>query len=317
MKPAFQKIKTLLNLIHHGQAGLLAERWRFWKQSKRLAAAQGPFVYVYDQDRMVCDPGVHDSRSIFLEKPTDPFERKLFRLWLHPGDWAVDAGANAGLFTAVAGEAVGPKGQVTALEPTPRLARLLKENSSLLGHSQTDVREVALGGAPGRAKFAFAGEGETAVSQSLATNNVPEGAAEIREVEIVSLAGLAAEHPGKVPALVKLDVEGAEKAALEGCPADWKGKDGPLWVVECHPEALGRFQSSPKDLYRHFSDKDYELLVVGKFAGENSGDLAPEKLNRDQAPRASFWNLVALPRGQRWQRRREKLGRHGIGGRDR
>jgi len=312
VKPAFQKIKTSLALILSGRFGLLAERLRFWRQSKRLALAQGPFIYGYDQDRMVCDPAVSDSRSIFLERPTDLFERRLFRLWLQPADWVVDAGANAGLFTAVAGEAVGPKGKVTALEPTPRLARLLRENSSFFEHPQTEVKEAALGRVPGKAKFAFAAEGETAVSQSLATKNAPEGTAEIREVEIVSLSSLAAEHMGKVPALVKLDVEGAEKEALEGCPADWKGKGGPLWVVECHPEALGRFQSSPKDLYRNFLDEDYDLLVVGKFAGKNSTDLPPERLNRDQPPRASFWNLIAIPRGQPWESRRRRLIQSGI-----
>lgn len=315
MKPVFQKIRTLLRLVLTGQFSLLAERFRFWKQSKRLAAARGPFVYFYGPDRMVCDPGVSDSRSIFLETPTDPFERRLFRLWLEPGDWAVDAGANAGLFTAVAGDAVGSKGKVTALEPTPRLARLLRENSCRLGHSQTEVRAVALGGAPGKAKFAFAAEGETAVSQSLVTQSVPEGTAEVREVEIISLSGLAAEHCGIIPALVKLDVEGAEIQVLEGCPAEWKGKEGPLWVVECHPEALGRFQALPQDLYRYFRDEDYDLLVVGKFAGEHCTDLPPEKLSRNVPPRASFWNLIAIPRGQRWKIRRERLSKSGIRGR--
>ena len=300
------KLKTLLGLIMRGDFGLIATRGRLFVRSRKLKRAASPFVYAYGPDRLVCDPDVPDSRSCFLEKTTDDFERELFRLWLEKGDFVVDAGANIGLFTAVACDQVVPEGVVVAIEPTPNLAHMIKQNAALLGHSQATVREAALGKEAGRAKFAFAAGNETAVSQSLAVGELPQGTASVREVEVISLRGAVGDR-GREPALVKLDVEGVEHQALLGCPDGWRTKDGPLWVIECHPEALGRFGTSPEEIYALFPESDFTCFVVGKFAGAYGADLPPMKLARDRRPPALFWNMVAVPLGEKWADRRERL----------
>lgn len=300
------KLRTLLGLIIRGDFTLISTRARFFVRSRKLKRAIDPFVYAYGPDRLVCDPDVPDSRSCFLEKPTDDFERELFHLWLEKSDFVIDAGANIGLFTSVACDQVGPQGAVVAIEPTPSLARMIKQNAALLGHSQATVREAALGKEAGRAKFAFAADSKTAVSQSLAVGELPEGTASVREVEVISLRDVLGGR-GREPALVKLDVEGVEHQALLGCPDGWRTKDGPLWVIECHPEALGRFGTSPEEIYALFPESDFTCFVVGKFAGAYGADLPPMKLARDQRPPALFWNMVAVPLGEKWADRRERL----------
>lgn len=300
------KLKTLLGLIIRGDFTLIGRRARFFVHSRKLKRTIDPFVYAYGPDRLVCDPDVPDSRSCFLENPTDDFERELFRLWLEKGDFVIDAGANIGLFTAVACDQVGPQGVVVAIEPTPNLADMIKQNAALLGHSQATVREAALGKEAGRAKFAFAAGNETAVSQSLAVGELPQGTASVREVEVVSLRDAAGDR-GREPALVKLDVEGVEHQSLLGCPDGWRTKNGPLWVIECHPEALGRFGTTPEQIYDLFPESNFTCFVIGKFAGAYGADLPPMKLTRDRRPTASFWNLVAVPLGEKWGDRRERL----------
>lgn len=303
-----KKLRTFFGLVLRGDFALIATRARLFVRSRQLRKARGPFVYTYGPDRLVCDPSVPDSRSCFLEKPSDEHERELFRLWLEEGDLVIDAGANTGLFTVVACDHVGAKGLVVAIEPTPHLARMITQNASLLGHSQATVLEAALGKEAGRAKFAFAASDETAVSQSLAFGELPEGTASVREVEVVSLRD-AVSGPNHEPALVKLDVEGVEHQALLGCPDGWRTKNGPLWVIECHPEALGRFGTSPEEIYALFPESDFTCFVIGKYAGAYSTDLPPTRLSRDQRPPASFWNLVAVPLGAKWTTRRARVRR--------
>jgi FkbM family methyltransferase len=310
---SYKKFKTLLALIGRGDFSLLAARTRFFLRDRKLMQARAPFIYSYGEDRMVCDPDVPDSRDCFIAKPTDFYERQLFRSWLEPGDVVIDAGANIGLFTAVACEQVGAQGQVVAIEPTPFLASMIQRNARLLGHSQLCVREAALGKEAGRAQFAFAAGDETAVSQSLAVGQLPEGTQSVREVEVISLLdALASIKPQRQPALVKLDVEGAEEQALLGSPAAWRTEEGPLWIVECHPEALARFGTSPERIYELFPESDFACFTIGKFAGPNGVDLPPARLIRTRRPEASFWNLLAVPLGERWRSRLDWLRKSAV-----
>ena len=72
------------------------------------------------------------------------------RSLLRPGDVAIDAGANIGLFTVLAASQVGPHGRVIACEPSPTTMRLLRDNVERNGFDWVELREVALAETPGR-----------------------------------------------------------------------------------------------------------------------------------------------------------------------
>ena len=279
---------------------------RYWR-TRCLARATGPFVYRLGGDPAICDPGVLDSVNAYLGVPTDFWERRIFHAWLRPGDCVIDAGANFGLFTWTAAALVERSGKVIAVEPTPRLAEHLRRGSTVLGGAPIEVRQAALGRAAGRARFAFAREGDTAVSQSLVASSAPEGTETVAEVEVVSLQQLM--PPNARPALVKVDVEGAEFDALRGAPAEWLTDKGPLWVVECQPETLQRFGCTADDVAGMFPTDCFHCLVIAKFAAEGGGDLAPVPLDEVDWPKAKYWNLVAVPKGPGQENRREKLRR--------
>jgi|GEM_PF-2068828 len=303
-----QKVATAFRLLARADFHALRARWRFHRRQRVLASASEPFIFFVGCDRLVCAPQLRDSAAAFTERPGDACERQVFHAWLRPGDTAVDAGANIGLFTSVAAACVGPQGKVVSLEPTPRLVEHLRMSAHRLGHPGVEVLPVALGGEPGRAKFAFAASADTTVSQSLATAEVPAGTADIREVEVITLTTVAGRLPaGASPALVKLDVEGVEVGALKGAPPGWLTADGPLWVVECHPQALARFGTTVGEVLRLFPASEFDRWMVGKYAGPDGADLPPERLNEAALPAASFHNLIAVPLGERSKARRQAL----------
>ena len=132
---------------------------------------------------------------------------------LQPDDVFIDGGANVGLFTLVAAERVGPNGKVIAFEPGRSVRLSLLENVVLNRFSQVEVLPFALSSAPGEASFrAFDPSGA-------GLNHLCPTAGEPGEVETVTLTTLDAvllPRDLKRLKLIKLDLEGAEHAALLG-----------------------------------------------------------------------------------------------------
>ena len=128
---------------------------------------------------------------------------------LHPGATAWDVGAHIGFFTALAAQCVGRSGRVHAFEPLPaNRARLLK-TIELNGLAGVEVHPNAVA--------AFAGTRQLFGHPSTSMWSLIEGAsAERVEVQCVTLDGLLSEGSCSIPALVKIDAEGAELDILRG-----------------------------------------------------------------------------------------------------
>ena len=62
---------------------------------------------------------------------------------LRPGWHCLDVGANHGYYTLVMADAVGPEGRVVPVEPTPRLAELLRETLDVNGFPGVVVAQQA------------------------------------------------------------------------------------------------------------------------------------------------------------------------------
>jgi FkbM family methyltransferase len=135
---------------------------------------------------------------------------------LRPGDVVVDAGANIGNHTIYFAKVLGCR--VTAFEALPATAAFLAENVRLNGLSdRVHVEAVALGARQGRARVKL--YDETNIGGT--TLEVGEGA-----LPVFPLDEMARERPVR---LLKIDVEGMERAVLEGA-ATILAEDRP-WIL--------------------------------------------------------------------------------------
>ena len=130
---------------------------------------------------------------------------------LQAGDVFVDAGANIGVYTALAARLVGPSGRVIAIEMMPETARILREHISLNRLGNVEVIERALADAGGKEVIARVPAGQH--GQASIAIGTARGEREAR-VTTVTLAEILA-GVGHV-ALMKMDLEGAEELALMG-----------------------------------------------------------------------------------------------------
>jgi FkbM family methyltransferase len=161
----------------------------------------------------------------------------LLRRLLGPGDWMVDGGAHVGLFTLVAAACVGPSGKVLAFEPAPEARAQLLKNVEINGFSRVDVRSEALAEEQGTREF-VAFSVEAWGSSSFAP---PEGLAggQRETVETVTLDSVISSEEQARLKLIKLDLEGAEYAALRGAQR-LLAEAKPDLILELEPEHLAR-----------------------------------------------------------------------------
>lgn len=130
------------------------------------------------------------------------------------GATVIDVGANVGFFSVLSALAVGPSGRVFAFEPGSAALRYLRTNTA--DHPAITVVERALLDREGEVGFHEAASGAMVSSSTVAAHLDERGApAALRTVAATSLDAFTAAG-GVAPDFIKLDIEGAELAALTG-----------------------------------------------------------------------------------------------------
>ncbi len=132
-------------------------------------------------------------------------DEELLIHYLRPGDTVIDVGANIGAITLAAAQVVGETGRVVAIEAHPRTFAYLRENVRLNERANVDLHNVAIGSEPGRIWF-------TDYRLDEQNHVVTDGQG--FEVAAVPLDDLARDVVRV--ALLKVDVEGYERAVFEG-----------------------------------------------------------------------------------------------------
>jgi FkbM family methyltransferase len=180
---------------------------------------------------------------------------------LRPGMTFLDAGANIGEFSLLASRIVGRTGRVVSLECSPATAERLKHNIALNHLDNVQVVEEALCDSDAMQRF-FVGSGcESGASSLTVPHNYSGTVVEVRGTRIDTLVrrlGLAAID------CIKLDVEGAELAALRGAEEVLSSDNPPFMLVEYHPDIACRAGWSFENLAELLAKFRYSLFRLVK-----------------------------------------------------
>jgi FkbM family methyltransferase len=194
----------------------------------RLPAEAGGGTFACDLRDLI-------AREAFFTGRYAPQETALLGALLRPGGTFVDVGANWGYFTLLAAHRVGDAGRVVALEPDPRLFRLLEEN--LLRSGAWNAVPLPLAAAERAGTLVLAGHDADAGNwglSSLVAGTADEGARRF-PVEAARLDDVLDELGIERVDLLKLDVEGAEDRALRGMEGGLARGRYRRVLVELHP----------------------------------------------------------------------------------
>lgn len=132
---------------------------------------------------------------------------------LHPGDVFYDIGANVGFFTVIGASLVTAQGQVIAFEPVTENAAAVRHNCQLNDFNQVQVNEVAVSNETGRTELRLA---HYAGGAALASADPPPDLKGVITVPVITVDELITKRQLPPPAVVKIDVEGAEVNVLRG-----------------------------------------------------------------------------------------------------
>ena len=130
-------------------------------------------------------------------------------------DLVVDVGANVGLYTYLVAAAV-PTAHIISFEPTPALAAIIVDNVARNGWDQrVSVRAEAVGATPASATFYILRQGDT--ENTLDADRLAGRDYDTISVPVVTIDDvLAADGTPPARTVLKIDVEGHERAALDG-----------------------------------------------------------------------------------------------------
>jgi FkbM family methyltransferase len=221
-------------------------------------------------------------RTIWFFRDYEP-ERAVIRLIesnLGPGDVFLDVGANVGFFSLTASRRVDLSGQVHSFEPLPSVAALLRRTVAANALTNVRIVEAAVG--------AGAGTATMAVMKDSAYSHVLEPTTEVETnhgtwhalaVTSISLDQYVDEALSAPPRLVKLDIEGAEVAALEGARLLLSNPAGPDVICEVYARHLFRFNHTPKDVFDIFLSHGYDALDPETLQPMGVRELSEERYN--------------------------------------
>ena len=184
--------------------------------------------------------------------------RRAIERVLRPGDHFVDAGANIGVFTLLAARLVGDGGRVDAFEPEPHNRGRLVDHLRINHVGQwVRVHEAALADAAGEAWIHFLGEaagGESGANHGCSTlypgptaANSGAAGADATRVRTVRLDDVL---QGTRPRLIKMDIEGAEAAAVEGMAGLLTTDSPPTIIGEVNPSQAAAAGVAPSQWVR-------------------------------------------------------------------
>jgi len=165
---------------------------------------------------------------------------------LGPGDVVYDIGANLGFFSLVAARLIGPEGRVYAFEPAPENAAAIRRNAELNLIENVVVIPRAVSSRPGISRLQIVDDQSWSRLEEFGAHPDTE---RVLEVETVTIDELVAAGELPPPALVKVDVEGAELAVLEGM-RETIDRHRPAIVCELHGTNAGFAAAMAERSYR-------------------------------------------------------------------
>lgn len=138
--------------------------------------------------------------------------------------WAIDVGANVGVFSVAIAQALGPDAQLIAVEPLADNVGRMRRHLSASGIDRVSIVQAALSSQPGYARLWRTPD---AAYASLVNGQGP--GAEAVNVEVTTLDDVWVRYGRPPVSIVKIDIEGAEVEALRG---------GALLLAACRPVLL-------------------------------------------------------------------------------
>lgn len=208
---------------------------------------QTTFITLNDGTNICVPEQLNLMSNFVLREQGDWFEDEIHfvRNFIDPGMFALDIGANYGLYSTAIAKNLEAKGKLWCFEPTPNTANALRKTIEKNKFSeQIEVIEAGLSDHIGTATFYLS---ENSELNSLSSE--AQSSSESLTIELLTLDHCKKEHDWKAIDFIKLDAEGEEANILKGASET---------LQECAP--LIMFELKHGDKINHSLINDFKGL---------------------------------------------------------
>ena len=222
-------------------------------------------------------PSTHRRLYSLYKGWSDRAERAALRRLITPGMTVYDIGANIGIYTQFLAKLVGVSGRVVAFEPEHRNVERLR--TATHQYHQVEVLHAAVSDRSGILKLYVAED------LNVDHRSYPcEGSRSFVEINAIALDDFAVDR-GTVD-VIKMDIQGAELAALRGARR-MLSQNSPALLLEYWPYGLRSAGEDPRLLIEELETHGYNVRTI---------DDLPVPAGISDANPDVYLNLVALRR---------------------
>lgn len=187
-----------------------------------------------------------------------------------PGMTVVDVGAHIGYYSLLSAKLVGSQGKVFAFEPDPMYYSLLEKNIEANKFDAIiEPFRVAVGDKQRQATL-FLGK-----STGTSLFKIPDITGQTTITDVISLDEFFSNRGWPSVDVIKIDIEGAERIALEGMHSLSRKNQGLKLIIEVNPPFLDIANTSPDDLITALGELGFTRIRI------LSGEMRIYKIPQD------------------------------------
>jgi FkbM family methyltransferase len=175
---------------------------------------------------------------------------------INSSDVFFDIGANFGRYTCTIGK-IHSGISITAFEPNPKTAHILKYNISENDIGNSNVYEFAASDFEGRIDLVL----DEGLERARLKSSDSDSSAEV-SVEAVRVDHFIKANNLAKPSVVKIDVEGAELRAIRGMRQLLRRPECRLVYCEVHPFLMEKFGDSEDVLLEELESSGFKIEVI-------------------------------------------------------
>ena len=201
--------------------------------------------------------------TIFLTGVWEPCLTRIIETALRPGDIFVDVGANIGYYSLLAASRVSHTGKVYAIEASPLIYRLLRENLDRNAYWNVLPINKAVSNESSECEIYMAPESNLGHSSIIADSALIDGSVLEGCIECEALPSLIPIDDLLRARFIKIDIEGAERLALEGLVSLLpRFSYTTEWLIELSPSFLPGGQTDADWIFQLFMEHGYRAYIV-------------------------------------------------------
>jgi FkbM family methyltransferase len=195
--------------------------------------------------------------NLSLGRPFELIETEIVNKEIKKGDAVIDIGANIGYYTLIFANLVGREGKVFAFEPSPDNFSLLQKNIEINGYQNVKLEQMAVSNKSGKTKLYL--------TSNPADNRIYDLHDNSNSVEVVTIKmdDYFSNYNGKID-FIKMDIQGAEWAAIEGMPLLLEKNKNIKILTEFSPPLLKGFKIEPSEFLDLLLKHDFKIYNVNR-----------------------------------------------------